>query len=57
MRGAIEHAVSPGLWTLAWRRLRADKIAMASLAVVLLFLVMLVLSRSGLIVAVPLRQR
>ncbi len=51
MRGAIEHAVSPGLWTLAWRRLRADKIAMASLAVVLLFLVMLVLSRSGLIVA------
>ncbi len=51
MRAAMDHAVSPGLWTLAWRRLRADKIAMASLAVVLLFLVMLVLSRSGLIVA------
>ena len=45
------HPVSPGLWTLAWRRLRADKVAMASLAVVLLFLAMLVLSSAGLIVA------
>ncbi len=42
---------SPGLWTLAWRRLRADRIAMVSLAVVAAFLVMLVLSASGLIVA------
>jgi peptide/nickel transport system permease protein len=45
------HPSSPGLWTLAWRRLRADKVAMASLAVVALFLAMLVLSSSGLIVA------
>ena len=44
-------ATSPGLWALAWRRLRADKVAMASLAVVTAFLVMLVLSSSGLIVA------
>ena len=44
-------ATSPGLWALAWRRLRADKVAMASLAVVAAFLVMLVLSSSGLIVA------
>ena len=44
-------ATSPGLWALAWRRLRADKVAMASLAVVAVFLVMLVLSSSGLIVA------
>jgi peptide/nickel transport system permease protein len=36
---------------LAWRRLRADKVAMASLAVVALFLVMLGLSSSGLIAA------
>jgi peptide/nickel transport system permease protein len=42
---------SPGLWMLAWRRLRADRVAMASLAVVAAFLLMLVLSASGLIVA------
>jgi peptide/nickel transport system permease protein len=44
-------AVSPGLWTLAWRRLRADRVAMAALAVVGLFLAMLVLSWAGLIAA------
>jgi peptide/nickel transport system permease protein len=44
-------SVSPGLWALAWRRLRGDKIAMLSLAVVGAFLLMLVLSMSGLIVA------
>ena len=42
---------SPGLWALAWRRLRADRIAMLSLAVVGAFLLMLVLSRAGLIAA------
>jgi peptide/nickel transport system permease protein len=42
---------SPGLWALAWRRLRGDKVAMLSLAVVAAFLAMLVLSSSGLIVA------
>jgi peptide/nickel transport system permease protein len=42
---------SPGLWALAWRRLRGDKVAMVSLAVVALFLVMLVLSSAGLIAA------
>ena len=26
-------STSPGLWTLAWRRLRADRVAMVSLAV------------------------
>ncbi|MBC7456115.1 MAG: ABC transporter permease, partial [Massilia sp.] len=44
-------ASSPGLWALAWRRLRADKVAMVSLAVVALFFAMLVLSSAGLIVA------
>ncbi|MDB5951667.1 MAG: binding--dependent transport system inner rane component family protein, partial [Massilia sp.] len=44
-------ATSKGLWALAWRRLRADKVAMVSLAVVAAFLAMLVLSSTGLIVA------
>jgi peptide/nickel transport system permease protein len=48
---ASHGATSPGLWTLAWRRLRADRLAMLSLAVVGLFLAMLVLSSSGLIAA------
>jgi len=42
---------SPGLWTLAWRRLRVDRVAMLSLAVVLLFLLTLVLSATELIAA------
>src|SRR5271169_58686 len=45
----VPHAVSPGLWTLAWKRLRADRVAMVSLAVVVAFLVMVVLSATGLI--------
>jgi len=40
---------APGLWMLAWRRLRADKVALAALAVVGLFLAMLALSAGGLI--------
>jgi peptide/nickel transport system permease protein len=42
---------SPGLWALAWRRLAADRVAMASLAVVLLFLLSVVLSATGLVAA------
>jgi len=42
---------SAGLWQLAWRRLRADRWAMAALAVVLAFLLTLLLSACGLIVA------
>ena len=42
---------SPGLWTLAWRRLRADRVAMAALAVVTAFLLLLVLSGAGLVAA------
>ncbi len=45
----VPHAVSPGLWTLAWKRLRADRVAMVSLAIVAAFLVMVVLSATGLI--------
>ena len=45
----IPHTVSPGLWTLAWRRLRADRVGMVSLAIVAVFLVMMILSGTGLI--------
>jgi peptide/nickel transport system permease protein len=45
----VPHPVSPGLWALAWRRLRADRVAMVSLAIVAAFLVMMVLSGTGLI--------
>jgi ABC-type dipeptide/oligopeptide/nickel transport system permease subunit len=45
------HASSPGLWLLAWRRLRADRVAMFSLAVVAAFLLMLLASASGLVAA------
>src|SRR5436190_13135993 len=43
------HAVSPGLWALAWRRLRSDKVAMVSLAIVGAFLLLMVLSATGLV--------
>src|SRR5471032_954502 len=48
-----QHAAahSPGLWALAWRRLRADRLAMAALAVVVAALLMVALSASGLIVS------
>jgi ABC-type dipeptide/oligopeptide/nickel transport system permease subunit len=47
------HAIhdSAGLWTLAWRRLRADRVAMAALALVAAFLVLLAASASGLVAA------
>jgi len=45
----IPHTVSPGLWTLAWRRLNSDYVGMASLAIVGVFLVMMLLSAMGLI--------
>ncbi|HEX6707621.1 MAG TPA: ABC transporter permease [Albitalea sp.] len=40
---------SEGVWHAAWRRLRADRVGMVSLAIVLLFVVMIVLSAGGLI--------
>ncbi|MBC3864094.1 ABC transporter permease [Undibacterium jejuense] len=42
---------SPGLWALAWRRLRADKVAMVGLTIVAAFLLTIALSSSGLIAA------
>lgn len=40
---------SPGLWTLAWRRLRQDTVGMVSLAVVAVFLAMMAASFFGII--------
>ena len=40
---------SPGLWTLAWRRLRQDRVGMVSLVIVVFFLLMMVASYTGLI--------
>jgi peptide/nickel transport system permease protein len=45
----IPHTVSPGLWTLAWRRLRTDGVAMVSLALVALFVAMMILSGTGIV--------
>ncbi|MCC7116304.1 MAG: ABC transporter permease, partial [Burkholderiales bacterium] len=45
----IPHTVSPGLWTLAWRRLKADTVGMVSLAIVAAFLLMIVASSTGLV--------
>ncbi len=48
-RREIPHTVSPGLWTLAWRRLKTDGVAMVSLAIVAAFLVIVMLSGIGLV--------
>ena len=40
---------SPGLWTLAWRRLRQDRVGMVSLAIVVFFLALMVASYTGLV--------
>ncbi len=45
----IPHTVSPGLWALAWKRLKSDHVGMVSMAIVLAFLVMMALSGTGLI--------
>jgi peptide/nickel transport system permease protein len=49
LKPAATTRTSPGLWALAWRRLRGDRVAMAALAVVGVYLLMLILSATGLI--------
>jgi peptide/nickel transport system permease protein len=46
---AQEQQTSPGLWRLAMRRLKADRIAMLSLLVLLCYFIILVLSMTGVI--------
>jgi oligopeptide transport system permease protein len=43
------HQASPGLWTLAWRRLKRDKIGMVSLIVVVFFLLLMIGSYAGIV--------
>lgn len=45
----VPHTISPGLWALAWKRLQSDHVGMVSLALVLVFIVMMILSGFGLI--------
>ena len=40
---------SPGLWALAWRRLRHDRVGMVSLVIVAFFLALMIASYAGLI--------
>ena len=46
-----QYHASPGLWTLAWRRLIADRVAMVSMIVVMAFFALMIASGSGLIAA------
>jgi len=47
----VHHTVSPGLWALAWKRLKSDHVGMVSLVIVAAFIVMMILSALGLIAA------
>jgi ABC-type dipeptide/oligopeptide/nickel transport system permease subunit len=49
--GARSAAGSPGLWVLAWRRFRRDRVGVVSLAVVLLFVALALASAVGLVAA------
>ena len=49
--GTIAQDASPGLWALAWRRLRRDGVGMVSLAVVCAYMVIVVAAAAGLIAA------
>ncbi len=46
---SVNHSSSRGLWSLAWRRLRADRVAMIGFAIVIVYVLMLVLSMTGLV--------
>jgi hypothetical protein len=45
----IPHTVSPGLWALAWKRLRSDNVGMVSLVIVAAFILLMIASATGLI--------
>jgi len=49
MVNEVAHTVSPGLWALAWKRLKSDHVGMVSLAIVAAFIVMMILSGLGLV--------
>jgi len=45
----VPHTVSPGLWALAWKRLKSDHVGMVSLAIVAVFVAMMIASAAGLV--------
>ena len=45
----VPHTVSPGLWALAWKRLKSVRVGMVSLAIVVAFVLMMIASATGLI--------
>ena len=45
----IPHTVSPGLWALAWKRLKSDHVGMVSLAIVAAFVALMIASGLGLV--------
>lgn len=49
MSATLSPGVSPGLWALAWRRMRRDRVGMVSLVVVCAYLVVVVAATVGLI--------
>ncbi len=51
MSMAAAAQASPGLWALAWRRLKRDRVGMVSLAVVAAYLVIVIAAAAGLIAA------
>ena len=48
-RTAAPAGSSEGVWHAAWRRLRRDRVGMASLAVVLVFVLLIVLTATGVV--------
>jgi len=45
----VPHTVSPGLWALAWKRLKSDHVGMVSLVIVAVFILMMIASATHLI--------
>jgi peptide/nickel transport system permease protein len=49
VNAAVVEAASPGLWALAWRRLRQDRLALSCLFVVVVFVALMLASMAGLV--------
>jgi len=45
----VPHSVSPGLWALAWKRLKSDNVGMVSLVIVVAFILLMIASATGLV--------
>lgn len=47
--GNLSYQDSPGLWTLAWRRMKKDRVGMIAMGIVAFFLIMITLSFLGIV--------